>query len=134
TVDGTTREVDAIVLATGFHVTDNPVMEHIHGRDGLSLAAQWRDHGAQAHLGTTVPGFPNFFLLAGPNTGIGHTSLVVMIEAQISYIVDALRLMDERHAKSVEVRPSTFKAWSAEVQRKAAATVWNTGGCASWYL
>jgi cation diffusion facilitator CzcD-associated flavoprotein CzcO len=134
TVDGTKREVDVIVLATGFHVTDNPVMERIHGRDGLSLGAQFRDHGAQAYLGTTVPGFPNFFLLAGPNTGIGHTSLVFMIESQISYVIDALRTMGARQASTVEVRREPFEAYNAELQSKMTRTVWNTGGCASWYL
>ena len=134
TADGVEHPVDTIIYGTGFHVTDNPVADRIVGRAGQTLTDFWDTTGAQAYLGTTVPAFPNFFMLAGPNTGIGHTSLVVMIEAQLSYIVDALRMMDERHAKSVEVRPSTFKAWSAEVQRKAASTVWNTGGCASWYL
>jgi cation diffusion facilitator CzcD-associated flavoprotein CzcO len=134
TVDGAERDVDAIVLATGFHVTDNPMMERIRGRDGCSLAAQWRDHGAQAYLGTTVPGFPNFFLLAGPNTGIGHTSLVFMIESQISYVIDALRTMTSRGASTVEVRPEPFETYNAELQAKMGRTVWNTGGCASWYL
>jgi cation diffusion facilitator CzcD-associated flavoprotein CzcO len=134
TVDGIEREVDVIVLATGFHVTDNPMMERVRGRGGLSLAERWREHGAQAYLGTTVPGFPNFFLLAGPNTGIGHTSLVFMIESQITYVMDALRTMTSRGASTVEVKPSVFEAYNAEIQRKMTRTVWNTGGCASWYL
>jgi hypothetical protein len=99
-----------------------------------STAARWRDTGAQAYLGTTVPSFPNLFLLAGPNTGIGHTSLVVMIEAQLTYLLDALVTMDRRGASSVDLHRSVFRAWSAEVQRKASRTVWNSGGCASWYL
>jgi cation diffusion facilitator CzcD-associated flavoprotein CzcO len=134
TVDGNEREVDVIVLATGFHVTDNPVMDRIKGRDGRSLAERWRRHGAQAYLGTTVPDFPNFFLLAGPNTGIGHTSLVFMIESQITYVMDALRTMTARGATTVEVQPAAFEAYNADVQRKMTRTVWNTGGCASWYL
>ena len=134
TVDGTEREIDVVVLATGFHVTDNPMMERIRGRDGRSLLERWRAHGAQAYLGTTVPDFPNFFLLAGPNTGIGHTSLVFMIEAQIAYVVDALRTMTARGAATVEVRHEPFVAYNAELQAKMRRTVWNTGGCASWYL
>jgi len=134
TADGTEREVDVIVLATGFHVTDNPMMERIRGRDQGSLLDHWRAHGAQAYLGTTVPGYPNFFLLAGPNTGIGHTSLVFMIEAQIAYVMGALRAMAARGAATVEVRPDTFEAYNAELQSKMQHTVWNTGGCASWYL
>jgi len=134
TIDGTEREIDVLVLATGFHVTDNPMMEHIRGADGRSLLEQWRASGAQAYLGTTVPGYPNFFLLAGPNTGIGHTSLVFMIEAQIAYVMGALRAMNARGAATVEVRPEPFESYNAELQSKMQRTVWNTGGCASWYL
>ena len=134
TADGAEREIDVLVLATGFHVTDNPMMERIHGRDGHSLFERWRAHGAQAYLGTSVPGYPNFFLLAGPNTGIGHTSLVVMIEAQIDYILGALRAMDARGAATVEVRQQPFDAHNDDLQAKMRRTVWNTGGCASWYL
>jgi len=134
TVDGTEREIDVLVLATGFHVTDNPMMERIRGRDGRSLLEQWRTSGAQAYLGTTVPNFPNLFLLAGPNTGIGHTSLVFMIEAQIEYVMGALRAMDARHVATVEIREQPFVAYNNEVQAKMQRTVWNTGGCASWYL
>jgi cation diffusion facilitator CzcD-associated flavoprotein CzcO len=134
TVDGTERDIDVLVLATGFHVTDNPMMERIRGRDGRSLLDQWRTSGAQAYLGTTVPSFPNLFLLAGPNTGIGHTSLVFMIEAQIEYTIDALRAMDARRAATVEVRQQAFRTYNDDIQTKMRGTVWNTGGCASWYL
>ncbi|HUF33443.1 MAG TPA: NAD(P)/FAD-dependent oxidoreductase [Acidimicrobiales bacterium] len=134
TADGVEHAVDTIIFGTGFHVTDNPVANRLRGVGGTTLADRWASTGAQAYLGTTVPGFPNLFLLAGPNTGIGHTSLVVMIEAQLAYITDALRLMDETGAASVDVRPTTFAAWSEEIQAKAAGTVWNSGGCASWYL
>src|SRR5581483_2344334 len=134
TIDGTEREIDVLVLATGFHVTDNPMMERVRGRDGDTLAEHWRNHGAQAYLGTTVPGFPNAFLLAGPNTGIGHTSLVFMIEAQIAYVIDALRTVERRRAATVEIKQAPFEAYNDEVQAKMQKTVWNTGGCASWYL
>ena len=134
TADGQVHQVDTIIFGTGFHVTDNPVAERVRGVDGRTLAEHWSETGAQAYLGTSVPDFPNLFLLAGPNTGIGHTSLVVMIEAQLRYIVDALRVMDERGATSVNLRRPVREAWTHEVQRKAAKTVWNTGGCASWYL
>jgi hypothetical protein len=87
-----------------------------------------------AYCGTTIPGFPNFFMLAGPNTGIGHTSLVVMIEAQVAHVVGALAALDTAGAASVEVRPEVAGAWGDEIQRKAAPTVWNSGGCSSWYL
>ncbi|MBV8160452.1 MAG: NAD(P)/FAD-dependent oxidoreductase [Acidimicrobiia bacterium] len=134
TSDGAERQVDVIVLATGFHVTDNPMMQRIRGRDGRSLLEHWQIHGAQAYLGTTVPGYPNFFLLAGPNTGIGHTSLVFMIESQITYVIGALRAIDRRRAATVEVHHEPFAAYNEDLQARMRRTVWNTGGCASWYL
>lgn len=134
TADGVVHEVDTIIYGTGFRVTDNPVAERVRNGRGVTLAEHWAETGMQAYLGTTVPGFPNFFMLAGPNTGIGHTSLVVMIEAQLTYIVDALRKMEEVGAGAVEVRPSVLAAYTADIQEKASKTVWNTGGCASWYL
>jgi len=134
TGDGVEHAVDTIILGTGFRVTDNPMSDRVIGADGSSLGQRWREHGAQAYLGTTMAGFPNLFLMAGPNTGIGHTSLVVMMEAQLAYIIDALRVMDARGAASVDLRPEAMRAWTEEIQRKAAGTVWNSGGCASWYL
>ncbi len=134
TSDGAEHEVDTIIYGTGFHVTDNPIAHRVSGVGGRSLAAAWEESGAQAYLGTTVPGFPNLFLLAGPNTGIGHTSLVVMIEAQLAYVMDALRVRDERGAATLELRAPVLEGWTREVQAKAAGTVWNSGGCASWYL
>jgi cation diffusion facilitator CzcD-associated flavoprotein CzcO len=129
--DGVEHEVDTIIFATGFHVTDNPVMELVHGRDGRSIAEVWRHGGMRAYRGTTVAGFPNLFFLAGPNTGIGHTSLVVMIEAQIRYLIDALRSIDT--GLVVDVRPEAMERFNMAVQRAMAPTVWNIGGCASWY-
>lgn len=134
TADGAHHAADVLVWATGFRVTDNPMMGRVHGRAGRSLAAHYAEHGMGAYLGTTVPGFPNLFLLAGPNTGIGHTSLVVMIEAQLRYVLDALRTMDQRGAAVAEVRSTAMAAWTAEIARLTAPTVWSSGGCASWYL
>ena len=134
TADGTEHEVDTIIFGTGFKVTDNPVAEWVRGADGRTLADHWSEHGMQAYLGTTVPRFPNLYLLAGPNTGIGHTSLVVMIEAQLCYVVQALELAERTGAGSIEVRRPVLQTYTDEVQRKASKTVWNTGGCASWYL
>jgi len=134
TAEGAEHAVDTIVLATGFRVTDNPGFERLRGRDGRSLAETWRDAGMQAYKGTTVAGFPNLFLVTGPNTGIGHTSLVYMIEAQIRYVLDALRTMDRRGVAEVEVRPDALEAFNDGLQRRMRRTVWNAGGCASWYL
>jgi cation diffusion facilitator CzcD-associated flavoprotein CzcO len=134
TADGTLHKVDTIIYGTGFLVTRNTMADKIVGVDGNTLHEHWGASGMQAYCGTTVPGFPNYFALAGPNTGIGHTSLVVMIEAQVAHIVGALQATRVRHAKSVEVRPDVFARWNTEIQEKATATVWNSGGCSSWYL
>ena len=134
TKDGVTHELDVIILATGFRVTDNTFPELVIGRDGRTMRQTWDDDGMGAYNGTTFSGFPNFFMLAGPNTGIGHTSLVYMIEAQFPYILDALRLMQERGIASVDVRPDVQASYNELLQRKLSPTVWNTGGCKSWYL
>ncbi len=134
TADGTLHRVDTIIYGTGFRITDNPMAEKVHGADGRSLKEYWAATGMRAYCGTTIPGFPNFFMMAGPNTGIGHTSLVVMIEAQVAHMVGALRALRDRGADVVDVRPDVLERWSTEVQAKAAPTVWNSGGCSSWYL
>jgi cation diffusion facilitator CzcD-associated flavoprotein CzcO len=133
TKDGTERPVDTIILGTGFHFNDMPIAEMVHGREGQSLADVWKGT-PEAHRGTTFAGFPNLFMLIGPNTGLGHTSVVVMAEFQIVYVADALRVMDERRAKSVEVRPEAQRAYNDDVQRRLHGTVWTAGGCTSWYL
>ncbi len=91
TADGTEREVDCLIVATGFHTTDQPIAHHIKGSDGRSLADAWRESGMTAYKGTTVAGFPNLFQIVGPNTGLGHSSMVFVIESQIAYILGALR-------------------------------------------
>jgi len=132
TADGREHEVDAIICGTGFHVTDTQLPERLYGRAGISLAENWQ-MGVSAYLGTTVAGFPNLFLLIGPNTGLGHNSMVYMIESQLNYILDCLRLMDQRHVRAVDVRPEVQEAFNQEVQRRMRHTVWSSG-CASWYL
>ncbi len=134
TKDGTVREVDAIVVATGFFTTEQPIAAHIKGRDGRTLADAWSEHGMTAYKGTTIAGFPNLFQIVGPNTGLGHSSMVFIIESQIAYIRSALQKMGEREIATVEPRPDAQKAWNIDVQRRMQRTVWNTGGCASWYL
>jgi cation diffusion facilitator CzcD-associated flavoprotein CzcO len=131
--DGTRREVDVVIFGTGFRVTEAPMATWIHGRDGRTLAEVWSG-GAQAHRGTTVAGFPNLFMLVGPNTGLGHTSMIYMIESQIAYVLDALRYLHRSGAAAVEVRPEAQRAYNQTLQRRMRGTVWTTGGCASWYL
>ena len=134
TADGVEREVDAIVVATGFYTTEQPIAQHIKGRDGRTLADAWSEHGMSAYKGTTMSGFPNLFQIAGPNTGLGHSSMVFMIETQIGYILSALQQMGEREIATVEPRPAAQQAWNDDLQQRMRRTVWSTGGCASWYL
>ena len=130
--DGSEREVDTIIFGTGFHVADMPVGEWVRGRGGRRLVDAW-EGSPRAHLGCTVAGFPNLFLLLGPNTGLGHNSVVYMIESQINHVLDALRVMRERGAAVAEVRPEAQQAYNRELDARMAGTVWNTG-CSSWYI
>ena len=129
---GVEREVDAIVFGTGFRVTDHPAAERIRGRGGRLLADDWNG-SPRAHLGTTVAGFPNLFFLLGPNTGLGHSSMVYMIESQIAHVLRALEVMREQGAHTIEVRPEALERFNASIERRLERTVWNTG-CASWYI
>ncbi len=129
---GAEREVDAIVFGTGFHVVDMPVARMVRGRDGRTLEEAWQG-SPRAHLGTTVAGFPNLFILLGPNTGLGHNSMVYMIESQIAYVMDALRELRRNGHRTVEVRPDVLQRYNRDVQRRMKRTVWSTG-CKSWYL
>jgi cation diffusion facilitator CzcD-associated flavoprotein CzcO len=131
--DGTEHEVDTIIFGTGFHVTDVPIADRITGPDGRTLAESWNGT-MRAYKGTAIAGYPNLFLLVGPNTGLGHTSIVFMIESQVSYVLDALRTMKRRGARTVEVRDEAQAAYNAEVDRMTQGTIWVTGGCDSYYL
>jgi cation diffusion facilitator CzcD-associated flavoprotein CzcO len=134
TQDGTEREIDVLIVATGFLATDLPIAKHIHGRGGVSLAEHFTRHGMLAYKGATVHGFPNLFFVVGPNTGLGHSSMVFMIEAQVAYLVDGLRRMREAGIVAVEPTQQAQDAWNDDLQRRMRRTVWSTGGCASWYL
>jgi cation diffusion facilitator CzcD-associated flavoprotein CzcO len=131
--EGTEREVDTIIFGTGFHVTDVPIANRVVGRDGRTLAEVWQG-SMQAYKGTTVAGYPNLFFLVGPNTGLGHTSIVFMIESQVDYVLDALRAMRRRGAHTLEVREEAQAAYNAELDRMTGDTVWVTGGCTSYYI
>ena len=133
TADGREHEVDAIICATGFHVTDIPLGQFVRGTGGRTLEGFWGG-SPMTYMSTTVPGFPNLFFVTGPNTGQGHTSLVFMIEAQLNYILGALRTMKEQRVTRLEVREEPYERWNAAIQRQMPRTVWNSGGCKSWYL
>ena len=134
TADGTERDIDVLVVATGFYTTELPITEHVVGSHGKTLAAQWRESGMAAYKGTTVPHFPNLFLIVGPNTGLAHTSMVLMIESQVAYIRDALRTMRAKGYDVVEVDQTVTDSYNRDVQQRMKRTVWNVGGCDSWYL
>jgi cation diffusion facilitator CzcD-associated flavoprotein CzcO len=133
TTDGVERPVDAIVYATGFETSEAKPPFSITGKGGVDLADAWKG-GIEAYLGTAMPGFPNAFLLVGPNTGLGHSSMIFMMESQFSYILDCIRTMRARRLKSVDLRPEVSADYNRKLQKRLEGTVWNSGGCASWYL
>jgi cation diffusion facilitator CzcD-associated flavoprotein CzcO len=120
------------VYGTGFQATSPVPVGMILGRQGQDLTEAWRA-GPEAYLGTTVAGFPNMFMLMGPNTGLGHNSVVYMIESQISYVLGCLATMQEQELRSVEVRPEVQAAFNSDLQAEFEGSVW-TSGCKSWYL
>ena len=134
TADGTERPIDVLVVATGFYVTEPPIAQHITGREGRTLADVWGEAGMAAYKGTTVHGFPNLFQLVGPNTALGHSSMIFIIESQVRYVVEAARAMRREGLAAIEPTAEAQAAWTAEVQERMKPTVWTTGGCASWYL
>ncbi|MFF4368569.1 flavin-containing monooxygenase [Streptomyces sp. NPDC001594] len=137
--DGTETEVDAIIFGTGFHVTDMPIADRVVGADGQTLADAWKD-GMQALRGATAAGFPNWMTIIGPNTGLGNSSMILMIESQLNYMADYLRQLSllggggRGGRTALAVRPSAVNQWNRHVQTRMERTVWNTGGCTSWYL
>ncbi|NIH80315.1 flavin-containing monooxygenase [Amycolatopsis viridis] len=130
TADGVVHEADVLVYGTGFHATDFLVPMTVRGRGGVELAKRWRD-GAWAYLGMTVPGFPNLFLVYGPNTNLGGNSIVFMLESQARYIVQAVRALAGRPGTALDVKPEVAARFDTALQRRLARSVWTR--CASWY-
>jgi cation diffusion facilitator CzcD-associated flavoprotein CzcO len=133
TADGAERELDTIILGTGFKVFDNPAFSRVRGRDGRTLDQAWGG-SPRAYLGATIAGFPNLFLLVGPNSAGGYNSIVFTTEAHVNYVMACLREMDERGLRAVEVRPDVYDAFNRDTDQRLDGSVWNAGGCASWYL
>jgi cation diffusion facilitator CzcD-associated flavoprotein CzcO len=131
--DGSVREADVLIFGTGFHILDMPVAGTLFDGQGVSLATRWRG-SPRAYRGTTVRGFPNLFLVLGPNLGTGHSSAFSIIEAQTAYIARAVRALSARRAASFEVRADVEAAHNARLQAALPRTVYNSGGCASYYL
>jgi cation diffusion facilitator CzcD-associated flavoprotein CzcO len=131
TSDGVLHELDVLIAATGFYVTDNPMAKMVHGKGNVVLADAFS--GALTNYkGTAFPGFPNFFMLGGPNTALGHSSIIFMHESQLSYATKAIRTALGTDAL---VEPSEVAAehWTTRLRAKLPTTVWGTG-CSSWYL
>jgi cation diffusion facilitator CzcD-associated flavoprotein CzcO len=131
--NGVRHEADTLIFATGFHVTDPPIADRIQGRDGRLLADAWAG-SPRAHLGMGVAGFPNLFFLLGPNTGLGHNSVLLMIEAQLGYLRRLLGHRASTGATVVEVTEQAQVASVAAVDQGTEGSVWTAGGCMSWYL
>jgi cation diffusion facilitator CzcD-associated flavoprotein CzcO len=131
TRSGKLHPVDAIVYATGFRVSEFLAPMEIRGRDGCRLAAAWAN-GAEAHLGMTIPSFPNFFVLYGPNTNLGHNSVIVMIECQVAHIAKLLQRMRRGGKSEIEVRADAFKRFGDRIVKRMDKTVW-AADCQSYY-
>lgn len=132
TADGREHPLDVLILGTGFAVTEMPLAKHVHGRAGRTLHEAWNG-SMRAHAGTTFPGFPNFFMIPGPNTGLGHSSMILMIEAQVEHVLDALAHLDRTGAAALEPSVRAEARYVSEVDEGLSNTVWATG-CQSWYL
>ncbi|MEV4678264.1 MULTISPECIES: flavin-containing monooxygenase [Actinomadura] len=133
TSDGTAHQVDTIIMGTGFRSHDFVAPMRVTGLDGRALDDAWQD-GPRAYLGLTVAGFPNFFLMYGPNTNVGSGSVVHMLESQIAYIVQAVRALRDPEVLYMDVREGVLSEFDERLQRRLDGTVWNAGGCTSWYL
>ncbi|MFF0816704.1 flavin-containing monooxygenase [Rhodococcus sp. NPDC003318] len=133
TADGAVHAADVVILGTGFSTNNRCADENIVGRAGVSIQEAWRD-GMQAYLGTTVAGFPNMFMIMGPNSGGGAQSILFVIETQIRYIVRCLDMMTARGATRLEVRDDVQRDFNSWLHGRLSRSVWNAGGCTSWFL
>lgn len=131
TKDGKETAVDAIIFATGFNAAEYPKELIVKGSKGIVLGDVW-ESGPEAYLGTAVHGFPNMFLVIGPNTGLGHNSMVFMIESQIEYILQSIQLLNKAGKKKIEVKQTVQDEYNKTLQEKLKNTIWNSG-CKSWY-
>ena len=133
TRDGHEHPLDIIIASTGFLAAEAGSPFPVFGLENRELNEQWKG-GASAYLGTTVNGFPNFFIMTGPNTALGHNSMIYMIESQANYVMSALRLIRQSPDTAFDIPEQTQNHYNEALQKRLARTVWNTGGCSSWYL
>lgn len=132
TQDGQDIPLDVIVYSTGYDATDGVISYPVTGRHGTTLQAQWAEF-PRAYLGTSMPGFPNFFVVTGPNTGIGHTSAIFVIEAQMNYIMKSIQALQKAGKQAIEVKPEAEARYTHMIHEEMKQTVWKSGGCNSWY-
>jgi cation diffusion facilitator CzcD-associated flavoprotein CzcO len=132
--DGIARPIDVVIMGTGFEASEPPYAEHIVGRHGVRLSESWKANGVEAYAGSTVAGFPNLFLMIGPNATLAHNSMIYMIESHINYIASALEFFGRPGVGVVEVKPAVQKRYNEELQARLEHSVWVEGGCGSWYL
>ncbi len=132
TTQGQQIDLDLIVYSTGYDATDGVISYPVVGKGGKSVQDVWAEF-PRAYLGTSLPGFPNLFIVTGPNTGIGHTSAIFVIEAQMEYIRRAIQAVQNKGAKAIEVKPQAEADYTTMIHREMKQTVWQSGGCTSWY-
>ena len=132
--NGVKHEADIIIYGTGFHVIDAFDYLDIKGKNGVDLATQFREEGVETYMGMTINGFPNLYFMLGPNTALGHNSVVFMIEQQTKFIIRMLDEMDRRGAISAEPTKAAQDEFNEEIQRLVEKGIWTQGGCTSWYL
>jgi hypothetical protein len=125
-------KIDAVILGTGFHVADSFQYYNVQGKNGVQLKDVLHD-SPEAYYGTSVHQFPNLFIMLGPNTGLGHNSMIYMIESQTNYILDCIQKMIKQNIKSVDVKKEVQTKFNIEIQKKLEGTIW-LSGCKSWYL
>ena len=132
--DGIARPVDVVIMGTGFEAAEPPYAHHIVGRDGVRLSERWKANGTEAYLGSALAGFPNLFLMIGPNSTFAHNSMIYMIESHINYVAGAVAFLSRPGVRSIEVKPGVQHRYNERLQARLEHSVWVEGGCGSWYL
>lgn len=132
TQDGQQIDLDLIIYSTGYDATDGVISYPVTGKDGRTLQDFWSEF-PRAYLGTSIPNFPNLFIVTGPNTGIGHTSAIFVIEAQMNYIMRSIQEANKTESKTIEVKQDAEHTYTTMIHDEMKKTVWDHGGCTSWY-
>ena len=136
TASGKTKNIDVIIYGTGFYATEFPEDHEIIGSNKRNLFKEWNATGGEAYYGSAVSGFPNYLFMVGPNTGLGHNSIIHMMESQLNYILSYLDLL--RTTKNAtafyDLKAEIQRQFNETIQAQLANMVWSDGGCKSYYL